>query len=770
VGAYSADGFNPSVITNADMERITPSVVTLHRDRLLVGRPAVNRAPADPVNAIFSIKRLMGRRYEDPNVADVRKHVSYRIVLPDDKTEMAHVRIGERVYSPQEVSAEILAKIKADAERALGEEVTHAVITVPAHFQDNQREATRVAGGLAGLKVKRILAEPIAAAYAFGIGRDPKQDNTILVYDLGGGTFDVSIIFVSSGIPTVECTDGDIWLGGDKFDQMIMDYVIERMDASDKVGAELRADPEFMWKLKQAAEQAKKSLGQASSADVVLWGALKGKLDVDVAVRASDFEAWIRPDIEHSIELVERAMARPGFTAEDIDHVLLVGGSTAIPLVWRMLAERFAPEKIQATVDPMECVALGAAIQATRTTKRFCLHEHENEPDAKKCAVEGCGLPLEDVEPEVVCPHCAHRHKRHVMVCPVTGKPLVSEGGGRTPLPYGIGVEGDRFEIIVQDNTPYPTREPIFRTFFTSVDFQERIVIPVYQGREPNASRNEKQGDIVIPEDGPIPEDKRVHKDTPVDVGFTIDENCILRIEVRGKGALSWLKMGKVVRGQKAISSDGEAATTGPPCPRCGHRNRPGVAACADCGEALQGSAVDIGRQVPAWQQELIPKVAYAQVAVRDYDWIIDARKVQELQGLIDRGERAVKIDNEADGRLVDKDLDRMLHAACGGFWDLLDASCLYRYNVGDLDQNQRLGNLLEEYKRRALAGEPAQGPAMRELRHVRMAALVKEIVESMKHRGMVECQHCGQMRQPPSLVNPKCEHCGKSPFDLHSK
>lgn len=155
---------------------------------------------------------------------------------------------------------------------------------------------------------------------------------------------------------------------------------------------------------------------------------------------------------------------------------------------------------------------------------------------------------------------------------------------------------------------------------------------------------------------------------------------------------------------------------------------------------------------------------------MRDYDWIIDARKVQELQALIDRGERAVKIDNEADGRLVDRDLDRMLKAECGGFWDLLDASCLYRYNAGKLDQNQRLGNLLEEFKRRALAGEPAQGPAMRELRQVRMAALVAEIVESLKHQGQVECQHCGQMRQPPSLTNPKCEHCGKSPFDLHSK
>jgi molecular chaperone DnaK len=395
----------PGVIPTPDRQRLTPSVVVWdHSDgRILVGQAALNRAHAGSLNAIFSIKRLMGRRYSDPEVEKVRQHVSYRytILRPDENRDQAYVQLGEKSYSPIEISALILAKIKADAEGALSQPVTHAVVTVPAYFDDSQREAMRQAGNMAGFQVLRVIDEPVAAAYAFGMTLDRDPAKTIIVYDLGGGTFDISIISISEGIPLVEHIEGDNWLGGDRFDGMIMDYVISQMERKQPgIGPELRADAEFLWRVRRAAEEAKKQLGASPTADIVLFGTLGGTVDVDVQVQRTDFESWIRGDIERSIALVDKAIEGPGLTPEDIDAVLLAGGSTRLPLVRRLLAEKFGEEKIKADVDPMLCNALGAAAVAARSAGVVC------DDWLRKC------------------PHCGALHRPWAEVCDQTGGPL----------------------------------------------------------------------------------------------------------------------------------------------------------------------------------------------------------------------------------------------------------------------------------------------------------------------------------------------------------
>ena len=484
-------GEKPEIIPSQERHPVTPSVVAPNgRDgTILVGQAALDRAPDDPVNTIFSIKRLMGRRYTDPEVEKVRQYVTYRIVRPPDGRDQAYVRLGDKFYSPLEVSALILAKIKADAEAALSQPVSHAALTVPAYFDDSQREAMRQAGNMAGFQVLRVIDEPVAAAYAFGLTLERDPAKTIIVYDLGGGTFDISILSISAGIPVVEHIEGDNWIGGDRFDAMIMDYVISQMERKQPgIGRKLWGNAEFMWRLKRAAEEAKRQLGESPTADVVLFGTLGGTVDVNVQLERSDFESWIRKDIEATMALLDKAMAGPGLTPEGTDAVLLVGGSTALPMVRRLLAAKFGEEKIKAHLDPMECVALGAAVLAPGM-----------EPAA---------------------------------------------AGGVTAKPYGIEVEGGWFHIVVPKSTRYPTQDPIFLQFKTEVDGQERIVIPIYQGFDEVASRNVLEAEVVIE----IPADKRVPKGTPIDIGFWIDENGALEIVVRGRGPLAWLQSGKIVR------------------------------------------------------------------------------------------------------------------------------------------------------------------------------------------------------------------------------
>jgi len=543
--AIAREGASPQVILTKEKKRLTPAVVARHhRDgTLVVGDQAICIAPADPINAIFSIKSLIGRCYGDPEVEKIKKQVSYRIVCPDGARGQAYVMLGEKSYSPIEISALILEKIKSDAEAALGHPVTHAVITVPAYFHDLQHYAAYQAACLAGFKVKRKIAEPTAVAYAYGLTRDASTTKTIIVYDLGGSTFDISIMSIVEGIPFMDYIEGDVWLGGDRFDHMIVDYVISQVEVENPgIERELRADPEFMWRLKREAEEAKKVLSRLPSADIVMCGVLKDKIDVDVQLRAADFESWIWKDIVGSIALTDKTIAEAGLTTADIDNVLLVGGSTAIPLVRRLLIERYGEEKVKAYIDPMECVALGAAVLACSTEKEICPVKNcqsESEPDAKNCPK---GHDISVVDPGIKCPRCGDIHDREEIVYPKTGKPLAGSDMQRIAKPYGIEVEGGKFVIIVPKDTRYPTSEPIFKEFRTADDAQELSVIPIYQGFDEIAEKNERQAEIWIQISPEAP------RGTPFDIGFSIDENGTLKVIVRGREPLKRRLLWKLVR------------------------------------------------------------------------------------------------------------------------------------------------------------------------------------------------------------------------------
>jgi molecular chaperone DnaK len=399
------------VVLNRSYERSTRSVVGLHKKTgaILVGSQAVDHAARNPENTIFSVRRLIGRSYDDPNVREVQRRYAYRIVKAPDGDDV-RVMLGEQMLTPTEVSAIILRGLKEDAELRLNEEVTHAVITVPAYFSVNQRLATRTAGELAGLRVMHILDEPVAAAVAYGVGRYAEPPASNLVYYFCGDAFDVSILFVIQDSFNLLATEGDMWLGGDDFDYAIMDYVLR--EVRKEHGIDLSPDQRLMYMLRKEAERAKIRLGEMLSTAVVLDSAVPvadgTREDIEVELTRSDFEnlpiseqpirvsgveeallrRWcsdlelegcefsdrqvrLGPDtvqnrIKKTILLCRKAMLEAEVTKDDIDHVLLVGRSTYIPLVQRMLEEEFGHEKIMRDVDPVQCVAEGAAIVATR--------------------------------------------------------------------------------------------------------------------------------------------------------------------------------------------------------------------------------------------------------------------------------------------------------------------------------------------------------------------------------------------------------------------
>ena len=389
------------VLQNRESQDLTRSVVGENKNQILVGQKALDRQLLAPKDTIESIKRLMGRGFRDEHVQRVRKQVSYVVQEPSDGTDDdVRVIMGGKEYSPIQISSVILKKIKEDAEARLNDTVEFAVITVPAYFTDKQKDATRKAGQLAGLKVQKILEEPTAAAIAFGVDNVGADDSTtILVYDLGGGTFDVSVMTIVGGGFVQLSIEGDMWLGGDDFDRKIMDHVL--LHVSTVYGIDGAADPRFMVELKKKAEQAKKALSSMTRTDVTIPGMLKDEsgnlIDVELEISRTEFEGMIAADVARSIQIVRAALKGAGeaMTPEQIDHVLLVGGSSYIPLVQTALAEIFGREKLLMNVDPMKCVAYGAAILSAKWADRVeCPKGHVNPGKNVICEVKDCGEPL----------------------------------------------------------------------------------------------------------------------------------------------------------------------------------------------------------------------------------------------------------------------------------------------------------------------------------------------------------------------------------------